>query len=628
MTQIKYAQKDIRRAYYLEAKDPPLITDPAFKAWWNKVLYSSFAAGEVNMEMGADIFIGSFGESISVSDRPKYIGPYFYHGRASLPKLERKLSPLLSTQLSFSELEITINNCDGMYNKYLIAGMQYTPLYGCKVQLRVGLRDLINTYFPVFVGVVHTEGGVERQKDTITLRARDGFEALNTEVPLPKITVEEFINAPKDVIGKMIPLCLGDWSYGIDFVDSLVTASVDSNGLQQVVKTKSTSSVGGGTIGYFTGYDGVGGGKFIFGVGGNWEGTTFVCQNIEECLIKRGDNYLVVSFSPAPEILIGYLAVAIHGFIRASDGAVIPYTYSNGDVAMIKTKVGCIGNALFEDEDANPINLAKTFLVTCGRLSSGSDFAASWDALKEKAAPPQSNLKNGIKMRLWVGDEKTNVLEYALSILKQIRCDLYVDKQRKLALVTQHPEDVPQLDTMRHIEPYHTLEDTINPRTDRQNMMTSSSCTYSFTPLLNGTALQTPKLINTYSVSILGGETAKTVDFPNLYREADARYQLEETVRFFSAAMEEITLSVAWVHIDVELGEWITLSLDVGSLQFLRENGDMDRVPCQVRSISVDPSGGSLELKLLSLGNFKVPNYTPPFDSDNLSGYDRVIVQG
>jgi hypothetical protein len=523
---------------------------------------------------------------------------------------------------------LTINNCDGKYNKYLVGGSSYTPFYGRRVELKVGLRDLDDTYFPVFVGTVHTEGGAERQRDTITLRARDAFEALNTEVPLPKITAEEFLDAPKDVIGKMIPLCLGDWAYGIDFVDSPITVSVDSGGNQVSVKTKATSSVGGGTIGYFTGYDGSGGGRFIFGVGGNGAGTTFYAEPITECLIKRGDNYLVTSFTAAPEILIGYLAVHVHGLVRASDNAVVPYTYSSGDVVMLKTRVGCIGNQAFEDEDANPINLAQTFLVTCGRLEPTTDFAASWDTLKNKDAPAQSNLKNGIKMRLWVGDEKTNVLEYALGLLKQIRCDLYVDKKRQLALVTQHTEDIPQIDTLRHIEPFHVLEDTINPRTDRQNLMTSSSCTYSFTPLLNGNSLQTVKYINPNARDILGTETAKTIDYPNLYREQDALYQLHEMIRFYSAAMEEITLSVAWVHLDLELGEWITLSLNVGSLQFLKEDGSMDRVPCQVRSISVEPHGGALELKLLSLGNFKVQNYLPPYASDNLSGYDTVVGPG
>lgn len=599
MSKISYAQKDIRRAYYLESSTLDEI-----------VLAKTFAGGETNVELVASV------GSLRVSDRPKYVGSYFYEGRAKLPKIERKLPPLLSSQLSFSELELAINNCDGKYNEFLIGGENYTPFFGETVELTIGLRDVASTYFPVFRGIVHTEGGTDRKRDEIVVRARDEFEKLNTKVPLPKITLDEFLDAPKDVVGKTIPLVLGDWSYGVTFTDSPITSNVDVGGVQVAVKTRTTDQLAGGTVGYY-----VAGGYFLFSIGGNWEGTDFICTVIDDCVIQRGDTFLKPNFDTNPALVNGYWAVKVNGLIRASDNATVAYTYSSGDLAVIRTKVSCLGTSDFENADANPINLARMFLVTCGRLSWATDFNSTWNTVAAKSSPAQSDFASGIKMRVWVGEADVNVLEYAISLLRQVRCDLYVDKARKFGVCTQHPEDVPLLSTLRHIEPFHVLEDTIQPRTDKKNVLTSADCTFALVPTLKGTAIRSKKFNNNNAISKMAGDTAKSIDLPNLYREADALYQLKEMIRFYSAGMEQINLSVAWVHLNVELGEWVTLSLDVGSLKF-------DRVPCQVRSISVEPHGGALELELLSVANFAVPNYTPEYPSTNLSSYTQTIEEG
>lgn len=624
MPAIVYGQKDIRRAYHAESS----VLD-------STTLRRMFAGGEANVELVAYI-----AGKIKVSDRPKYVGNFFYQGRAELPKIERKMPPLLSAQLSFSELEVTVNNCDGFYNDYLIGGELYDPFVGAPASLSVGLRDVVSTYFDIFNGIIHTEGGLERSRDKITFRAREFFEYFNTKVPFPMITVDEFEDAPKDVLGKMIPFCVGDWSYGVEFTDSAITVNVDVAGDSVAVKTKETTEIGGGTSAYY-----VGGEYFLIGIG-QAGGYALECQTIEDCVIKRGDNFLKVDFQSAPAITPnGYWAVRVGGLIRASDGATIAYNYSQGDVAVVRTKISSFGSAAFEDVDSNPIILTRLFLFACAQALNLTfdwdlDFSSNWDVLANKETPSQSNMKNGIKARIWIGDDKTNVLEYAIGLLRQVRCDLFVNKQRQIDIASQHFEDVPQPDTLRHIEQVHVLEDTINPRLDRQNIMTSANATYSFVPVLSGASRQIVKYQNAKAKNALGAETAKTFELPNLYREADVLAQLVELLRFYSALTEEITLSTCWVHLDAELGEWVTLSLNVGSLQFDRMQlvedpynpGNfytaLNRVVCQIRSISVDPSGGSLEMKLLSLGNFKVPNYTPPNDDLNLSSYDRLIETG
>lgn len=623
-----------------------------------ETLTKTFAGGECNIELAAEFIsndvypyddtstpeVESGKMTIRVSDRPKYVGQLFYQGRAELPRIERKLPPLLTTQLSFSELELSLNNCDGAYNKFLIGGVYYTPFVGSEVSLYVGLRDVSPTYFPVFRGTVHSEGGMERSRDKITLRAREFFEYFNTKIPFPKITKEEFLTAPDDVIGKLIPVCLGDWSYGITFDDSAVTTSVDTGGAEQVqVRTKTTQAIEGGAKGFY-----VGGNYFLIGIG-SLGGNSINFQTIEDCLIKRGDYYLKTSFRSTAEVTgNGYWAVWVNGLIRDSDGATVPYFYSSGDVAIIKVKSSFQKTSAFEPEDANPVHMTRVFLYACA-LALNLDFAwddnesttkprfsHNWNIIANKGnpsivlangklpaipatpnTPAASNMYDGVKMRIWLGDENINVFEYAIGLLRQVRCDLFVNKNRQIDLITQHWEDVPTLESMRHIEQVHVLEDTMNPQLDRRNTFTAANATYAYAPALDGASKKTRKFYNSTAQDKLK-ETAKTIELPNLYIEANATDQLKEMIRLYSALTEEIVLSVAWVHLDVELGEWITLSFNVGSIKF-------EQVVCQVRSISIDPSGGSLELRLLSFGNFKLPNYTPENVGRNLSGYDMLI---
>lgn len=624
MSRVRYAQKDIRRIYYQQSKT--LSED---------VLAQAYAGGEINIELLAYV------ENVcTVSDRPKYgphpdyipgvypdYGTIFYDGRAKLPKVERKLPPLLSTQLSFSELSIEINNCDGKYNRFLVGGEVYTPMFGRRVELKVGLGDISRTYFPIFRGVVHTEGGMERNRESIVIRARDEFEFLNSTVPLPKFTKEEFSALPDDVVGKLIPLCLGDWSYGLEFTNSPITTNVDVGGVQTAVRTKKTDKVGGGTIGYYTGA-----GKFVFSVGGNHEGS-FSCMDIDDCVIKRGDHFLRTSFDSTHIEPIGYLGVQVNGLIRDSDGATVAYTYASGDVAVIRTKVSWRNSPTFENEDSNPIYLAREFLITCGRLNTVTDFSTSWETVanNKSTSYPQSNMRDGIKARIWVGEANTNILDYAIGLLRQVRCDLYVDKQRNFSVIPLFHENIPGPSAIsRHIQETHVMERTVSIKTDKRNVFTSADCTYGFTPVINGTSTRTSKYKNNNAIAITSGEVAKSIDLPNLYREDDAIYQLIEIIRFYSASIETITANIGWLHINADLGDWVTVSLPLGTVTDSGETVEREifyRVPCQIRGISIEPEGGSIEMELLSIGNFPVPQYTPPFSENCISAYNQTIVK-
>jgi hypothetical protein len=251
-------------------------------------------------------------------------------------------------------------------------------------------------------------------------------------------------------------------------------------------------------------------------------------------------------------------------------------------------------------------------------------------------------MANGIKARIWVGDNNTNTLGYALGLLRQVRCDLFVNKERKFSVVPLFTENIPSVSNMRQIQEMEVMEGTLNLSTDKKNVFTSADCTYSFVPALNGATVRSDKFENQSAIYFMKGETAKTIELPNLYRKADAEFQLEEMVRFYSGTLETIKLNVGWLHINAELGDFVALSLPLATTPYLEDNPAhvsdpnapekivinhemFKQIPCQIRSISVEPNGGSMEMELLSFANYPLSQYSPKFAAACPSSYNRNI---
>jgi hypothetical protein len=242
-------------------------------------------------------------------------------------------------------------------------------------------------------------------------------------------------------------------------------------------------------------------------------------------------------------------------------------------------------------------------------------------------------MADGIKARIWVGDNNTNTLGYALGLLRQVRCDLFVNKERQFSVVPMFTENIPSTSYMRQIQEMEVMEGTLNLSTDKKNVFTSADCTYAFVPALNGSAVRSDKFENQKAIQFMNGETAKTIEFPNLYRKDDAELQLEEMVRFYSGTLETIKVNVGWLHINAELGDFVSLSLPLATTPYSISNPDYDpitnpnapekivkhfemfqQIPCQIRSISVEPNGGSMEMEFLSFANYPLPYYLAEVD--------------
>jgi hypothetical protein len=533
------------------------------------------------------------GGSLRLSDKPIYVGGQFYEGRIKVPTVERKISELLAPSLTFSEFEIEISNVDGKYNEYLIGGEKYVSFFGEEVVLRAGAGNDSANYLTIFRGFVHYEGAVERGSKSIRLRARDEFESLNKTVPLPLINSVDFPSAPQDSIGKMIPFVLGDWETG---VNTIATTSTEIDG--QKVLTRAPDNFFGGIVGY-----NVGGGFFVFSIG------TYTPDNISQCYIKRSDSLLECNFAAAPQVAAGYWVVSVSS-LKGESGSVT-YAYQQGDVAVIAVKVPYAG--LQYD---NPVRQAREILGVLGGLDS-ADFDESWSVIEAKNTPPQSAIAS-IKSRVWIGNDKQTALEAAIGLLKQVRLDGFIAKNRKFKLTTLHPEDFPQLTLIPRVSQLHVIESTIRPELDRRNYFNAGAAFYAYTPVVDKTMRQTVKKTNANSVTKSGKEIAKAIDFPNLYIESDVINQLEEFVRFYSAGLEYVNTSLSWVHLLRDLGEFLLVSFEVGSVSF-------DGVPMMIRSFSVDPTTASAQVVMISFANFPFPEYQPPYQGRMLSAYNQAI---
>lgn len=573
---------DIRRRYYQEAT-----------SFDQNFLDTTFIAQETDIRFICTVSIPG-GGYLRLSDRPIYIGTNFYEGRVKVPVVERKISELLAPSLTFSEFEVEINNVDGRFNDYLIGGADYTSFFGEEIVLKAGIGNDEANYQTVFRGFVHYDGSVERGSKTIRLRARDEFEALNKSTLLPVINTTDFPSAPSDSIGKTIPFVLGDWDAGLNTV---ATTSVEVSGMS--VLARAPDNFFGGTVGY-----NVGGGFFVFSIG------SYTPDNILQCYIKRSDELLECNFNGVPQVAAGYWVVSVTSLKQDPTGTV-PYTYQQGDVAVIGVKVPYAGT-----QYDNPIRQAKEILGVLGGLATG-DFDATWDTLAVKASPAQSALAS-IRSRVWIGDDNQTVLEAALGILKQVRVDAFIDNNRKVKLRTLHPEDFPQPTAVPRVSQWHVIESTIKPEVDKRNFFNAAAGNYAFTPVTGKTSLQTAKRTNQNAVTKSGKEIAKAIDFPNLFVESDVLNQVVEFVRFYSAGLEYVTTSLAWTHLLRDLGDFVSVSFEVGSIEFVS-------VPMMVRTLAVDPGNASVQVSLLSFANFPYQTYQPSYQDKMLSSYNQAI---
>ncbi len=550
-------------------------------------LDATLAGGENQLEAICTVTKGS--NVIRVSNIPKYVGDNFYEGRGKLPQIKRTLGEFLSTSIQFADATIEINNVDGNYNQYFIGGESFLTFVGATIIFKFGLRDIAASYQTMFSGYIKDDQGITKDKDKITFSARDTFEQYNIPFNLPTINSTVFVTAPTDIIGKTIPYVMGDWTAGFNVATGpSVNVSISAVDVGIQTYTPSSSGLYGGIPGY-----NVGGTTFVFATG------NYTPDTIQDVVIKRGETLFRTNFNSTPAASGGYWSVDIVGYKKTSDGTSASYTYIAGDIAIVSVKLPYASTKY-----DNILEQAQRILIDIGGAISGN-FHSNWATYIAKSSPAQSSIST-IKSRVWIGDATTNILEYVLGMLEQVRLEMFVDKTLLFKINTLHFEDWIALTSMRSVKQTEIIETSINTYLDDKNFFNGAKAEFAYYPIIDKTSLETSKKKNATSQTLAGKLIEKVIVFPNLYVLTDVNYQLTELLRFYSQILEYINIQSAWTGILDDLGDFLNFNFELGSISYTGN-------PCMIRDFEINFDNGICGYRLLSLYGFNYTNYTSGF---------------
>jgi hypothetical protein len=230
------------------------------------------------------------------------------------------------------------------------------------------------------------------------------------------------------------------------------------------------------------------------------------------------------------------------------------------------------------------------------------------------ASPAQSAIST-IKSRIWENDPKP-AMEYSLSLLEQVRLEIFVDKNLKLKLNSLHFEDW-QSSPSFTVKNWDVIEKTLKPMTDERNNFNRAQASYDFHPNRNQQARVSSFYNNPDSFSQIGRYISKRVEFPNLYIDGDVDYQIIEILRLSSSLFEIVNCSLTWRALLLDVGDFVSLKIEIGSII-------LDNVPAMIRSKGYDPVGVQIPVQLWSLQLLPFPGYAGA-GSGIVGGYNQTI---
>lgn len=596
------------------------------------------------------------GSVIRASDRNKYVGEHFYEALTNFPDVIRTMGEWLNPGLIFSEMIFELSNADGRYNKFLPGGTDFAGWIGRKVTIKIGLRDVESSFFSIFNGEVTEEAGFGRTVKSIVIRARDVLEKVNTTFPT---TVFNSTTHPKALIelwGTTIPVIYGDWSENVTtstalipcfainsadiFVNNAeltVTISIASpavftaphhcleandqidlhtdgalpTGLSTgklYVKTVLSSStftvsntLGGPAINtsgtqsgrhYVTKHSNEPHENIKFVVSAN----TLSALDTSNAWIKRGETYYLV---PSSEIT--NVSVALNSFELIQDNA----NWFDGNKYYYDTKdqlfIRCQGQALSGYND-NAVAIARHILETYGGLVSG-DFDSSWNTYKTKSTPSTGAVANW-KARAWIG-EPTNTMEYAVALLQQVRLEIFQNRLGKLDLHALHFDEF-QSSSSFVVNNWDVERESLRPNLDTLNNFNRANGSYAYFPSLKDLVFTTAYFKNNAAITQSGRTITRNLEYPNLYRLADVEIQIQETLKLSSGYREVIELTLTNRSVLKDLGDWVTLNVQIGSTRF-------EAVPCMIREIGYSSNGLKMPVKIWSFAMLPFGTWNPGY---------------
>lgn len=598
------------------------------------------------------------GSIIRASDRNKYVGEHFYEALTNFPDVIRTVGEWLTEGLVFSEMNFELSNADGRFNRFLPGGANFAGWIGREVTVKIGLRDVAASFFQIFRGEVTDEAGFGRTVKSITIRARDVLEKNNATFPSSVFNITDHPKALDDLYGTTIPVIYGDWSENVTTNTASVPAFAINAGDIFVNNEELTVTIALGPVAVFTApghrldvNDEVDlmtegslpsgpptmttGKKFVktvlssstftlsnslggieLSASGTQSGRHYITKHSNEphenvklviaanvlsyfdssnVYVRRGGVYYRV-----PSTEINAISVNNNSFeLRQNNGTWFDgakYYFNKTDEIFVR----CRGKALAGYDD-NAVAIARDILTTYGGVLAGN-FSSAWDSFKTKASPATGAISTW-KARAWIG-EPVKAMEYASNLVQQVRLQLFQNKTAQLDLHSLHWDDFEDAPAFV-VKNWDVERESLRPILDTQNNFNRARGLYGYSPENRDTGFASGYFRNAAAIAQSRVLTRELL-YPNLYRLADVEVQIKETLKLASGYREVIELTLTNRAILQDIGEWILLDVQVGSVQL---NG----VPCLIRDIGYSPNGLKLPVKLWSFAMLPFGSWNPGF---------------
>ena len=267
------------------------------------------------------------------------------------------------------------------------------------------------------------------------------------------------------------------------------------------------------------------------------------------------------------------------------------YTWQSGDTFIFYTYPANDDDSKTNDD---PVTMAKTMFLRFANLPEEIFDGTSWAAYTT----------TGQSFRWYYEKDDRTIIQLVLSILKQHRLDLFITKDGIIKLCSLRTEALTDPTENRQIENLDINEDSVEIELLRKEFMNYAQGKFNFIPYQDETVDSTAVRRNMTSLNKSLIYTGKLIDCPNHADEAIVVDHVIELLRLFAAGLEFVDFQLSYKHIDIEPGEFVTVSFSPGFTVF-------DNVPMQVRSVNIDPETAFIQVRCVGLGNYAWTAYEP-----------------
>ncbi len=535
--------------------------------------------------------------TLHLSDRAIYVGSTFYENRVNFPNIERTVGEWLAGTLQFSSLEIIIGNPDKKYSDILPGGANYDGFINRAVEVKIGLGEIASSYTTVFEGFVTDVEGFERSFVSFTLICRNKFDSVNKTIPDQSLITDDFPDLEDEFVGLAVPLIYGDWTTALRREGSMVPA-FPVNGADPLVNASldpPDPNVGDTAL------------RLAY--------SSTPIDNLDTATVTllRGTEYHI--FAPGDIAIVGGTNNTVFDITQKNlliDGS--PWIYESGDEFYVR----CNGTNIIGD-DTNIVAQAKDILIRFGGVTS-LEFDSTWATFESKVTVPQNSIAN-ILSRVWI-QESNKVIDLVASMLEQVRLEPFINRNNLWSLSSLHFDDIDATPSYK-IRNWDVSKGSYQLSVDERNNFNRAQADYAFDPAKGENSRSTAIYRNQDAITQANDRTiSKLLTFPQLYSETTVENQLIEILRLASGYTEFANLVLTPRSFLKDIGEYIQLSIDIGSIEFSEAASP---IVGMIRDLSYIPGTMGIGAKIWVYQMINFPGYTGP--AGTVAGSNQVITK-